>query len=165
MPNETRDDEKMLDREESIRYAKKYTEDMMSFFGLNVDVRASADEDVIELSVPSSYLANLLIGRGGDNLRAMQTLIRQALARQSAALTRVNLDIADYKKRHNEALARKADGWAKTVLDTGVVMALEPMNPADRRVVHKALSDYTALSSESEGEGRARHIVIRRVEG
>ena len=43
-----------MDREESIRYAKKYTEDLMSFFGLNVDVYATAEEDVIELSVPCS---------------------------------------------------------------------------------------------------------------
>ena len=53
-----------MNREESIMFAKKYTEDLMSFFGLNVDVYASAEEDVIELSVPSSYLSNLLIGRG-----------------------------------------------------------------------------------------------------
>ena len=152
-----------VDREESIVFAKKYIEDIMSFFGLNIDVYASAEEDVIELSVPSSYLSNLLIGRGGDTLRSFQTLIRATLIQKGAELTRVNLDIADYKKRHNEQLATKAEKWAKTVLETGQEMVLEPMNPAERRVIHKVLGDYTQLSTDSEGEGIKRHIVIKKI--
>ena len=152
-----------MDREESIMYAKKYAEDLMSFFGLNVDVYATAEEDVIELSVPSSYLSNLLIGNRGDTLRSIQTLIRVTLIQQKALLYRVNLDIADYKKRHNEQLADKAEKWAKSVMATGEPMPLKPMNPAERRVVHKVLGDYTQLSTESEGEGAERHVVIRKI--
>ena len=152
-----------MDREESIIYAKKYAEDLMSFFGLNVDVYATAEEDVIELSVPSSYLSNLLIGNRGDTLRSIQTLIRVTLIQQKALLYRVNLDIADYKKRHNEQLADKAEKWAKSVMTTGEPMSLKPMNPAERRVVHKVLGDYTQLSTESEGEGAERHVVIRKI--
>lgn len=144
-------------------FAKKYTEDLMSFFGLNVDVYASAEEDVIELSVPSSYLSNLLIGRGGDTLRSIQTLIRSTLMQKNAELFRVNLDIADYKRRHNEQLEAKAEKWAKKVLATGEPMELEPMNPAERRVIHKVLADYTQLSTDSEGAGAERHIVIKKV--
>ena len=143
-----------MDREESIMYAKKYAEDLMSFFGLNVDVYATAEEDVIELSVPSSYLSNLLIGNRGDTLRSIQTLIRVTLIQQKALLYRVNLDIADYKK---------AEKWAKSVMTTGEPMPLKPMNPAERRVVHKVLGDYTQLSTESEGEGTERHVVIRKI--
>ena len=152
-----------MDREESIMYAKKYAEDLMSFFGLNVDVYATAEEDVIELSVPSSYLSNLLIGNRGDTLRSIQTLIRVTLIQQKALLYRVNLDIADYKKRHNEQLADKAEKWAKSVMTTGEPMPLKPMNPAERRVVHKVLGDYTQLSTESEGKGAERHVVIRKI--
>lgn len=152
-----------MDREESIIYAKKYAEDLMSFFGLNVDVYATAEEDVIELSVPSSYLSNLLIGNRGDTLRSIQTLIRVTLIQQKALLYRVNLDIADYKKRHNEQLADKAEKWAKSVMTTGEPMPLKPMNPSERRVVHKVLGDYTQLSTESEGEGAERHVVIRKI--
>ena len=152
-----------MDREESISFAKKYTEDLMSFYGLNVDVHASASEDVIELSVPSSYLSNMLIGHGGETLRSFQTLIRQTLIAKKAELIRVNLDIADYKKRHNEKLATQAEKWAQRVLATGEEMALKPMNPAERRVVHKVLGDYTQLSTESEGAGSERHIVLRKI--
>lgn len=153
-----------MNREESISFAKKYTEDLLSFFGVNVDVYASAEEDVIELSVPSTYLSNLLIGRGGETLRSLQTLIRATLIQHRAELTRVNLDIADYKKRHNEQLERKAEGWAKQVMSTGDTMSLEPMNPAERRVIHRVLADYSQLSTASEGEGRDRHIVIKKID-
>jgi spoIIIJ-associated protein len=151
-----------MNREESIMFAKKYVEDTLSFFGINVDVYATADEDVIELSVPNTYLSNLLIGKNGDTLRSLQFLVRTTLIQKEAELTRVNLDVADYKRRHNDRIADQAEKWAKQVLDSGEPMSLRPMNAAERRVVHKVLADYSQLSSDSEGEGRDRHIVLKK---
>jgi len=153
-----------LDREQSIGFAKKYVEDTLSFFGINVDVYATADEDVIELNVPNTYLSNLLIGKNGDTLRALQFLTRTTLIQKNAELTRVNVDVADYKRRHNDRIGEQAEEWAKQVLETGEPMELRPMNPAERRVVHKVLGDYSQLSSESEGEGRDRHIVLKKID-
>ena len=152
-----------MDREESIMFAKKYVEDVLSFFGINVDVYATADEDVIELAVPNTYLSNLLIGKNGDTLRSLQFLVRTTLIQKAAELQRVNLDVADYKRRHNDRIADQAEEWAKQVLETGEPMELRPMNAAERRVVHKVLADYSQLSSESEGEGRERHIVLKKI--
>ena len=149
-----------MNREESILLAKKYVEDTLSFFGINVDVYATADEDVIEINVPNTYLSNLLIGKNGDTLRSLQFLVRSTLIQKNAELTRVNVDIADYKRRHNDRIAEQAEKWAKEVLESGESMSLRPMNPAERRVVHKVLADYSQLSTESEGEGRDRHIVL-----
>ncbi len=146
--------------EESITYAKKYLEDLLSFFGLNTDVRVTREEDVIELSVPSSHLNGFLIGNRGDTLRALQYLVSSALRNQEMELTRVNVDIADYKKQRNDRLAEKAEAWVKKVRDTKQEMTLEPMNPADRRVVHKAVSEFGGVETESHGEGRDRHIVL-----
>ena len=58
--------------EESITYAKKYLEDLLSYFGLNVDVYATHDEDVIELNVPSTHMNGFLIGQHGDTMRSLQ---------------------------------------------------------------------------------------------
>lgn len=154
-----------MNREESIMFAKKYVEDLLSFFGLNVDVHASAEEDVIELSVPSSYLSNLLIGKNGDTLRGFQTLTRNTLISKQAELVRVNLDIADYKKRHYEKIAGRVEKIAKQVMEDGNSVELEPMNPAERRVVHHVLADYTQLSTASQGVGRDRHVVISKITG
>jgi spoIIIJ-associated protein len=145
--------------EESIQYAKKYLEDILSFFGLNADVQASNEDDVIELSVPSTHLNGFLIGQRGENMRALQFLVSNALKNQGFEITRVNVDIADYKKQRAERLAVQAEEWIKQVQDSGESMELKPMNAVDRRTVHKLAQQYN-LESESVGDGRDRRIVL-----
>jgi spoIIIJ-associated protein len=147
--------------EESLLFAKKYLEDLLSFFGLNVDVYAtSEDGDVIELNVPSTHLNGFLIGNHGDNMRSMQYLISMALKSKEMEVTRVNVDIADYKKQRAQRLEEKAEVWLKEVKDTGKEKHLEPMNGADRRTIHKLAGEH-GIETESEGEGRERHIVLK----
>jgi spoIIIJ-associated protein len=149
--------------EEAIIYAKKYIEDLLSFFGLNTDVYATSDDEVIQLSVPSTHLNGFLIGQHGDNMRSLQYLTSTALKNNNYANHRVNVDIADYKKQRADRLRDKAESWVKQVRDSGEPMDLEPMNAADRRVVHKLAAEY-GLSSDSAGEGRDRHIVLKRAD-
>jgi len=149
--------------EEAILYAKKYLEDVLSFFGLNTDVHATTeDNEVIELDIPSTHLNGFLIGQHGDTLRALQYTISNALKNQNYAATRVNVDVASYKKHRADRLAKQAEDWFKEVKDSGNPKDLAPMNAADRRVVHKAAEDW-GLTTESVGEGRDRHIVIKPV--
>lgn len=146
--------------EAAIQFAKKYLEDLLSFFGLNTDVYATIDDEVIELSVPSTHLNGFLIGQRGDTMRALQFMVSNALKNNEYETTRVNVDVADYKKQRAGRLAQTAEAWVKHVKDTGEPMDLEPMNAADRRVIHKLAAEYD-LSSESVGEGRDRHIVLK----
>ena len=147
--------------EESILFAKKYLEDMLSFFGLNVDVYAtSEDGDVIELNVPSTHLNGFLIGNHGDNLRSMQYLISMALKSKEFEINRVNVDIADYKKQRAHRLEERAEIWLNQVKESDKEMHLEPMNGADRRTIHKLAGDH-GVETESEGEGLERHIVLK----
>jgi spoIIIJ-associated protein len=149
--------------EEAIVYAKKYIEDLLSFFGLNTDVYATSDDEVIQLNVPSTHLNGFLIGQHGENMRSLQYLTSTSLKNGNFVHTRVNVDIADYKKQRADRLRDKAEEWVKKVRDTGEPMDLEPMNPADRRVVHQLAADYS-LTSDSVGEGRDRHIVLKKTE-
>lgn len=149
--------------EEAIVYAKKYLEDLLSFFGLNTDVHATSDEEVIQLSVPSTHMNGFLIGQRGENMRSFQYLTSTALKNADYSHNRVNVDIADYKKQRAERLRDRAEDWVKQVQGSGEPMDLEPMNAADRRVVHKLAAEY-GLSSESDGEGRDRHIVLKKTE-
>jgi spoIIIJ-associated protein len=150
------------DHEEAIRYAKKYLEDMLSFFGLNVDVYAtSSDDEVIELHVPSTHLNSFLIGQHGDTMHALQFMVSNGLRNNNFSLNRVNVDIADYKKQRADRLAERAEGWIKAVKDTGNPMDLRPMNASDRRIIHK-LAGEEGLETESIGEGRDRHVVLKR---
>lgn len=147
--------------EESIQFAKKYLEDLLSFFGLNTDIYATTeDNEVIELHVPSTHLNGFLIGQHGETMRALQFIVSNALKNNNYTITRVNVDIADYKKSRANRLAKEAEAWIRQVNDTGEPMHLKPMNAADRRVIHKLATDE-GLVTESEGEGRDRHVVLR----
>jgi spoIIIJ-associated protein len=149
--------------EEAIVYAKKYLEDVLSFFGLNTEVHATSEDDVIELEVPSTHLNGFLIGQHGDTMRALQFLVSNALKNQGYEYTRVNVDVAEYKKQRADRLRKKAEDWAQSVRDSGQEMELRPMTAVDRRVVHK-LAQELGLVSESVGEGRDRHIVLKPAE-
>lgn len=153
-----------MNREESITYAQKYLEDLLSFFGLNTEVHASADDEVIELSVPSTHLNGFLIGQHGDTLRSIQFLIATTLKNNNAELNRVNVDIADYKKQRYARLEDQAKDWIKTVRETGEAKHLAPMNAAERRVIHQAVSEYGGVKTHSEGEGRDRHVVLTKAD-
>ncbi len=150
--------------EEAILYAKKYLEDLLSFFGLNTDVYATTEDgEVIELSIPSTHMNGFLIGAHGDTARALQFIISTALRNQGYTHTRINVDVADYKKNRADRLVKTAEDWFKEVQTSGQPKELKPMNAADRRVVHKAATDY-GLETESVGEGKERHIVLRLAE-
>lgn len=146
--------------DEAILYAKKYLEDLLSFFGLNTEVHATADDEVIQLSVPSTHLNGFLIGQRGDTVRALQFIVSNALKNQNHEYTRVNVDVADYKKQRADRLSEKAADWVKSVQESGEPMDLAPMNAADRRVIHKLADEY-GLATESVGEGRDRHVVLK----
>ena len=149
------------DIEEAILFAKKYLEDLLSFFGLNTDVYATTeDHEVIELNVPSTHLNGFLIGQHGDTMRSLQYVISSALKSKNFSHVRVNVDIADYKKHRAERIVKDAEAWFKEVKSSGQPKELVPMNPADRRAVHKAATDY-GLETESVGEGRERHIILK----
>lgn len=146
--------------EQSIEDARKFLEDILSFFGLNVVVSASHEEDVIELNVPSSHLNGFLIGQRGETLRALQSMVSTMLKNKESALTRVNIDVADYKQHRAERLLEKLADWVKELRESGGSKNLNPMNAADRRTIHRGLEEYSDVTSHSEGEGRDRHIVL-----
>lgn len=148
-----------MNQEESIKFAEKYLADLLSFFGINADIASSYRDEVIELSVPSSELNSLLIGRNAETLRSIQFLISTTLRNRDAEITRVNVDVADYKKLRADKVAKQAHEWIKEVLRTGD-SHVATLNAADRRIVHQVASEYPNVSTFSEGEGRERSIII-----
>ena len=86
-----------------------------------------------------------------------------ALVSKEAEITRVNVDVANYKKQRADKIAEKAEGWIKKVRETGKSMEIN-LNAADRRVVHKLAQDYSDIETHSEGEGRDRKLIISKIE-
>lgn len=146
--------------EEAITYAKKYLEDLLSFFGLNTEVNATHDGEVIQLNVPSTAMNGFLIGQHGDTMRSLQFLTSSALKNNKHEYWRVNVDIAGYKEQRAKRLEETAQAWVDKVKKSGEPMDLKPMNAADRRIIHKLADEY-GLTTESVGEGRDRHVVLK----
>lgn len=150
----------MNEHDKAIEDARKFLEDILSFFGLNAVVSATSEDDVIELNVPSTHLNGFLIGQHGETLRALQAMVSTMLKNKESTLHRVNIDIADYKKQRADRLLEELEGWIKQLRESKQPMPLKPMNGADRRTVHRGLDEYPDVTSHSEGEFRDRHIVL-----
>ncbi len=148
-----------MDQTQSIEFARQLLQDIISFFGENVEVTATTEEDIIELYVESSDLNSILIGRNAETLRSLQYIVSTALRNNNASLTRVNVDVADYKKQREEKIAEKARGWIEEVRATGD-SHIAHINAADRRIVHRVAAEYDDIHTYSEGEGRDRRIII-----
>ena len=144
----------------SIEFAKKFTEDVLSFFGLNIDVAVSSpDDEIIEVKIPTSNLNGFLIGQRGENMQSLQFLLSNALKNNGHTYMRVSVDVADYKQQRAERLKYKAEDWVRKVKETGESMELRNMSAADRRTIHQLAAEH-GLISQSMGEGRNRHIVL-----
>lgn len=151
-----------MNKDESIRFATKYLEDLLSFFGINVAIDSTMDDEVIQLSIPSTSMNSLLIGKEANNLRALQHIVSMALTSHEAEIVRVNVDVADYKRQRAERIAEQAEDWIREVRTTGQSKHLN-LNAADRRVVHKVAQDYSDIKTHSEGEGRERQLIIEKI--
>jgi spoIIIJ-associated protein len=139
-----------------------FVEGLVEAYGLDGEVsQATIDDDTIEVQIEGDDLG-LLIGPKGQTLTAIQELSRTVVQRRATGTHhgRVRLDVSGYRQRRREALERFARSVASDVLESGVQKALEPMNAADRKVVHDTVNEIDGVSTVSEGEDQRRRVVI-----
>ena len=104
---------------------------------------------------------NILIGKNGQTLMAIQTILRQQVYNQINSYPHILLDVENYKEKKLSHLERNAKRIAREVLKTKIDVELENMNSYERRIIHNALSEFKNITTTSEGEEPNRHIVIR----
>lgn len=117
-------------------------------------------DDMYHVSIQTDE-AGRVIGYKGESLEALQLLINQIVSQRSTEFKRVIIDVADWRKNKEEELAQRAKEWANQVLESKKELELEPMSSWQRRVIHVTLQDMEGVESESIGEGRERHLVIK----
>lgn len=106
--------------------------------------------------------AGRLIGRGGHTLAALEFLTNTIVNKdQEGQHVRITLDVGGYRRRRDDRLRREAKKTAQKVLRTGIAVELEPMNAAERRIVHMALAEKPGVMTESTDEGQNRRVVIK----
>lgn len=104
--------------------------------------------------------SGLVIGHRGETMRALQFLVNLMVNRHLERRVRVLLDVESYRARREKAIHDMALRMADRAAATSRTIALEPMPPAERRVVHLTLADHPQVVTESVGDGNDRKVTI-----
>ncbi len=141
--------------------AVSFLESIFKGMDLNVNIKAEEDTKNHELSIElSGSDMGVLIGKRGQTLDALQYLTGQVVNKHSDVYIRVKIDTEDYRKRRKETLEKLAKNIAHKVRRTERPVALEPMNPYERRIIHSSLQGEKDILTRSEGEEPYRHVVV-----
>ena len=140
--------------------ATTFLEGLVTAAGLKGSVSAKVEGENIDIDVLGDDL-NFLVGTKGATLMALQDLTRVVSQRRLGDHeTRLRVDVAGYREKRREALSRFALKVAADVKTSGQARALEPMNSADRKIVHDALVESEGISTRSEGTDPFRRVVV-----
>lgn len=143
----------------AISEAKKVTNELLRRMCLPAVVEAHAREAHVYVNITGRDGA-LIIGRKGETLNAIQYMINRILHKKMGGVVRVVVDTERYRGRRAKSLKEFALRNARKVSSSGREMVLEPMTPADRRIIHMALQHSRSVRTQSRGEGANRRVVI-----
>jgi spoIIIJ-associated protein len=146
---------------EQAEVAKTFVAGLVEAFGLQASVGVTDDgDDTIDVAVTGDDLG-VLIGPKGATLQAIQELAKTAVQRRTPGRTaRLHVDVAGYRAKRREALERFTHQVAEQVRSSGARRALEPMNAADRKIVHDTANEIDGVTTTSEGEEPRRRVVV-----
>ena len=142
-----------------ISFAKEYLLSIIANYELEGTVTEKYENNIIHLTIDTNH-NSILIGKNGKTLQALNDVCRYAVASKFKRHYRILLDINEYKNEKYAKLTRIAKKVAKEVLSTKTTVHLDPMPADERRIVHNALTKFRNISTQSEGVGNKRHIVI-----
>lgn len=163
-------EEKKAEREEPTfdpEEQKKVAEEAKTFLAgvfagmhLAVTMECRMTEERIMINLVGDGLG-ILIGKHGQTLDALQYLTNLAAGKSFRHHYFILLDVENYRERRQDTLEALARRLAGKVKRTGEEIRLEPMAAGERRIIHLALQDDHAVSTDSEGEAPYRYVVIR----
>ena len=142
-----------------ISFAKDYLLNIISNYELEGTVTEKYENNIVHLTIDTNH-NSILIGKNGKTLQALNDVCRYAVASKFKRHYRILLDINEYKNEKYAKLSRIAKRVAKEVLHTKQTVHLDPMPADERRIVHNTLTKFKNISTQSEGNGNRRHIVI-----
>ena len=142
-----------------VSFASDWVEQLLRKMQINVRVMAERLGENIEVSIEGQNLG-ALIGRRGQTLDSLQYLTTLALNKKTDDFIPVVVDVGDYRKKRQESVERTALSTMQKVIKTGRKIILNPMTPAERRLVHMALSEETEVITYSIGDEPRRKVVI-----
>lgn len=147
------------DRDEQAGIVKEFLEGLLDALGLEGDVAVRVEDDTIYVDVTGTQ-TEALVGTKGATMASVLELSRTVVQRKSQANARIRLDIAGYAARRREALQIYARRLADKIREEGGEIMLEPMNAAERKIVHDVIVEIDGVRTFSEGQEPNRSVVI-----
>lgn len=143
-----------------IDYLKELITEITKEMGITVNLEVRRREDNITIKIFSDHNA-LLIGKNGNTIEALQTIVRQIIYNETNNYIGVVLDVENYKDKKVKNIEYLAKKVAREVAKTKVEATLDSMNSYERRIVHSILSEDKYVYTESTGEEPNRCVVIK----
>ncbi len=146
---------------EQGQIARKVLQDILWKMEFPASVEAEEMPEQIILSITSDESLGLLIGKGGQTLNAMESIVRAITQHKTKEYgKRITVDAEGYRQRQDARLEEMAREAANRVIETGESVMMEPMNARDRRIVHMAATEVEGITTVSMGEEPYRRVVI-----
>ena len=147
-------------QDETIAACEKFLTDVLHAMDMEVKISSRIDEEGALEIVMDGKNMGILIGKRGQTLDSLQYLTNRVANKTQDGYVRVKLDTEDYRRRRKETLENLAKNIAYKVKRTKKPVALEPMNPYERRIIHSALQADRYVTTHSEGEEPYRRVVV-----
>lgn len=156
-----REPKKFVVNDEAVAKAKEFLQKIFGAMKIDVAMEKfiNKNDGSVTFKLHGSDMG-ILIGKHGQTLDSLQYLTNLVANKNSAERVRVIIDVEDYRDRRVETLTRLASRLAEKVKRTGERVALEPMNPHERKIIHMALQGDRRVTTLSEGDEPHRHVVI-----
>ncbi len=144
---------------ESVETAKELTIEILRRMGVEAEVEGHFEEETVVIEIRGDR-EGILIGKHGRTLDSLQVLISRMVNKRFQSPVKVAVDVDFYRKRRGDALTKMALRMGEKVKRTGQAQTIGPFNARERRVIHMALREDPAVTTESLGEGRIKRVSI-----
>jgi spoIIIJ-associated protein len=143
-------------------YGKKFLTELATITGLSFNIKVSKVSEKLDrlLFMVQCDNGDILIGKDGETLEALQYILRLAIAKHYKQAAKILVDINGFREKRKKALTIMAKRLADRVKRTGRHQKTDPLNPYERRIIHTLFKHNKNISTKSEGEGHVKKVVI-----
>lgn len=145
----------------TLEEIKGLSESLLANMGIEDAVDVRNEEDIYYVDIKPSDVSGLLIGKQGQTLQSIQTILNSLYKQKTSEWARIVVNVADWKEKEEQRLFDLADQAAQRTIETGEPQHLYNLSAAQRRIVHMALSERTDIQTVSEGEDNERYLVVK----
>lgn len=140
---------------------EEFIRTITGYMQIPCEMTVATEAGSVRVALQTSEDGRLLIGKNGQNLKALEHVVRMVSMRNNPDQRSVVVDVNNYRAEQTQQLIESVRAAAERVQQTRRSEALEPMSSYQRRVVHTELASYSGLSSESVGQDPHRRVVIK----